>query len=69
MRLRAAILDQVVKYLSIGEFATRAELSVNTMKGYKKKGLLPSPDARVGKSDGWLDATVDRWILARRPCP
>lgn len=59
----------VVKYLSISEFAARAELSVNTMKGYMKKGLLPGPDATVGKTSGWLDATAEQWIDARRPRP
>jgi len=57
----------MIRYLTLGEFAIRAELSPNTMKGYLKKGMLPEEDARVGKNRGWLDSTVDAWIAARNP--
>ena len=69
VRCHAASVCRVVKYLSIGEFASRAQLSVNTMKGYMKKGLLPSPDAKVGKTYGWLEVAAEEWIADRRPRP
>jgi predicted DNA-binding transcriptional regulator AlpA len=57
----------MIRYLTLGEFAIRAELSPNTMKGYLKKGMLPEEDARVGNNRGWLDSTVDAWIANRHP--
>ena len=52
-------------FLSIGEFAQRANLSVNTLNGYRRKGLLPQPDASIGRVDGWSIATVDQWLSTR----
>lgn len=53
-----------VHYLSLGEFAERANISVNTMKGYRKDGRLPSEDGEVGRNRGWLPETADEWITA-----
>lgn len=56
----------MVRYLSLGEFAEQANLSVNTLKGYATKGMLPQPDAIVGSVRGWLPSTAERWIAGRR---
>ncbi|ORI21869.1 hypothetical protein BH686_04275 [Rhodococcus erythropolis] len=53
-----------VHYLSLGEFAERANISVNTMKGYRKDGRLPNEDGEVGRNRGWLPETADEWIDA-----
>ncbi|MBP1054328.1 transcriptional regulator [Rhodococcus qingshengii] len=50
--------------MSLGEFAERANISVNTMKGYRKDGRLPGEDGEVGRNRGWLPETADEWIAA-----
>lgn len=58
-----------IEYLSIELVAARLGLSVNTVKGYRAKGLLPAPDAVITTSksatNGWLPETIDRWNAAR----
>ncbi|MBY6537603.1 hypothetical protein HQ325_02855 [Rhodococcus sp. BP-349] len=51
--------------LSISEFADRVGVSVNTVKSYRSKGMLPTPDVTVGTTEGWFPATVDQWMLER----
>jgi len=51
-----------VTYLSRQEFAQRIGVSADSLGGYK----LPAPDAVIGRTRGWLPATVDRW-QANRP--
>lgn len=51
----------VIEYLSLGEFAERAGIRLDTAKRYLREGRLPEPDARVGRNRGWLPATVDQW--------
>lgn len=48
-------------YLSIKEFAERVGVSVDALKGDRRRGLLPTPDAMIGPYDGWTRATVDRY--------
>ncbi|WP_110783753.1 MerR family transcriptional regulator [Mycolicibacterium mucogenicum] len=48
----------MIHYLSLAEFAERVQLSQNTIKSYYRKGLLPTPDAVLGRSRGWLPETV-----------
>ncbi|OZC93501.1 hypothetical protein CH254_02285 [Rhodococcus sp. 06-412-2C] len=54
--------------MSRGEIAERLGLSLDTVKGYQRKGLLPEPDAMVGRNQGWLETTVDEWHK-NRPGP
>lgn len=56
----------MIHYLSLAEFAERVQLSQNTIKSYYRKGLLPTPDAVLGRSRGWLPETVDIWSRNRR---
>jgi predicted DNA-binding transcriptional regulator AlpA len=59
-------VSEVVRYLSITEFAARAGLSRNTLKSYSlTPGRLPEPDAMVGHVRGWLPETVEAWIAGR----
>lgn len=55
----------MIHFLSLAEFADRVRLSQNTIKSYYRKGLLPPPDATLGRSRGWLPETVDAWSLNR----
>ncbi|MEU2002086.1 helix-turn-helix transcriptional regulator [Rhodococcus sp. NPDC019627] len=52
-------------YLSRGEVAEYLGISLNTIKGYDRRGYLPPPDARIGRSFGWLRETIDEWLLTR----
>lgn len=54
-------------YLSIAEVAERAHLSVNTVRSYARKGLLPAHVVTVGKARGYDATEIDRWIENRRP--
>ncbi|MBO1756865.1 XRE family transcriptional regulator [Allobranchiibius sp. CTAmp26] len=54
------------RYLSLGEFAQRCGYTLNTMKGYRRKRMLPEPDARIGRNHGWDASTVDQWRATRK---
>ncbi|WP_257881339.1 transcriptional regulator [Gordonia terrae] len=54
------------RYLSLIEFAEQAGLTLSTMKSYLRKGMLPEPDAQVGRNRGWDPETVAEWIAERR---
>ncbi|SKU94808.1 Uncharacterised protein [Mycobacteroides abscessus subsp. bolletii] len=58
--------------LSIGAFAARVGLSVNTIKHYRRKKMLPAPpDIEIidatGKviSEAWFPDTIDAWDAER----
>lgn len=53
------------RYLSLSEFAERIRLQPDTLKSYKAKGLLPEPDALIGRVRGWLPETIDTWQATR----
>ncbi len=54
-----------IHYLSIGEVATRLNIAQGTASSYLRKGLMPPPDATVGKASGWLPKTIDQWNRER----
>lgn len=58
-----------VEYLGAQAFAARVGLSVNTIRSYLAKGLLPEPDAAIvtasGELRGWLPETIDQWARSR----
>ena len=51
----------MIKYLSRNEIAARIGLAVGTVTAYDARGYLPAPDARVGRTYGWLPETIDEW--------
>lgn len=57
------------EYLGAQAFAERVGLSVNTIRSYLTKGLLPEPDAVIvtssGELRGWLPNTIDEWASTR----
>lgn len=55
----------MIIYLSRGEIADRLGLTLDTIKGYDKKRMLPEPDAMVGRNQGWLPQTIDEWQALR----
>ncbi|WP_182359395.1 helix-turn-helix transcriptional regulator [Tomitella gaofuii] len=59
----------MIHYLSLGEIAALLDLSENTVKSYFRKGMLPAPDARVGRNQGWLEATILAWHATRPYAP
>lgn len=58
-----------IEYLGAQAVAARVGLSVNTIRSYLAKGLLPEPDAVIvtssGELRGWLPATIDQWASSR----
>lgn len=59
----------MIMYLGAQAFAARVGLSVNTIRSYLTKGLLPDPDAVIvtasGELRGWLPDTIDQWAGSR----
>lgn len=59
----------MITYLGAQAFAARVGLSVNTVRSYLAKGLLPVPDAVIvtarGELRGWLPETIDLWARSR----
>ena len=58
-----------ITYLGMTAIAARTGLSVNTLKSYLRKGLLPAPDAIIespsGQIRGWTQETIDEWMASR----
>ena len=57
----------IVRYLTVTEIAARKGYTLNTIKSYIRKNLLPDHDAEVGRNRGWLPETIDDdWIRPGR---
>lgn len=60
-----------VMYLAAADVAERAGLSLETVRAYRSRGLLPEPDAIIGLDEarrpvpGWLPETIDHWTTHR----
>lgn len=56
-------------YMGVSAIAEKTGLTVNTIKSYIFKGMLPEPDAIIhsptGQIRGWEEQTIDRWIRER----
>lgn len=52
--------------MKIGEIADRAGVSVDTVRFYERRGLLPRPQRTPSGYRTYTDATVERLRLARR---
>jgi predicted DNA-binding transcriptional regulator AlpA len=55
-------IETTVTYLSMPEIAARAGLAEQTVRQYRSRGRLPQPDAMIGRTPGWTEATADAWI-------
>lgn len=57
-------------YMGVSAIAEKTGLTVNTIKSYIFKGMLPEPDAVIhsptGQIRGWEEATIDQWIRERK---
>lgn len=51
----------MTRYLSYSEVAARLGITTGGLGGAK----LPSPDAIIGKTRGWLPETIDAWNATR----
>lgn len=58
-----------ITYMGMNSIAIHTGLSVNTLKSYLRKGLLPAPDAVIespsGQIRGWKESTIDEWVASR----
>lgn len=58
-----------ITYMGMNSIALHTGLSVNTVKSYLRKGLLPAPDAVIespsGQIRGWTQETIDDWMSSR----
>ena len=58
-----------ITYMGMTAIAERTGLSVNTLKSYLRKNLLPAPDAVIesptGQIRGWTQETIDEWMASR----
>lgn len=58
-------MEKTKQYLSLSDFAAHLGLSINTIRGYSEKGMLPEPDALTGLGAhsvrGWMVETIDKW--------
>jgi DNA-binding transcriptional MerR regulator len=52
--------------LKIGEVARRAEVTIDTIRFYERRGVLPLPPRRPSGYREYTDDTVDRIRLARK---
>ncbi|OZE92433.1 hypothetical protein CH298_02550 [Rhodococcoides fascians] len=55
----------MIIYLSRGEIAERLGMPLDTVKKLDGRGVLPDPDAMVGRNKGWLPQTIDEWHALR----
>ncbi|WP_449280426.1 helix-turn-helix transcriptional regulator [Leucobacter sp.] len=51
----------MIRYLGRAEVAERIGVAYGTLSRYK----LPEPDAMIGRTQGWLEETIDTWNAAR----
>lgn len=52
-------------YLSSSEAAARIGIKHGTFCSYRQQGRTPPPDAKIGKTEGWLPETIDAWNQTR----
>ncbi|MBA3293940.1 MAG: helix-turn-helix domain-containing protein [Geodermatophilaceae bacterium] len=52
-------------FLSYADVAALAGVSEATLRKYASQGRLPPPDVRVGRTPGWTEASIRRWLSAR----
>ena len=72
-----ALLDERPEILDLEAIAHRADITVDTARGYQKRatrnraannprpGDLPAPDVTLGQTPGWYAQTIDAWLTSR----
>jgi predicted DNA-binding transcriptional regulator AlpA len=55
-----------VQLLGYADLAAATGQDVSLIRVWVNRGKLPSPDFRLGQSPGWLEATIDPWILTHQ---
>ena len=60
------MLQSQEKILKIGEIAARAGVSVDTVRYYEQRGILPTPVRLPSGYRTYAPSSVDRIVLARR---
>lgn len=50
-------------YLSIAEVAERCGLAEQTIRVYRSRGQMPTPDMHIGNTPGWLPETIEAYRL------
>ncbi|MDO5746083.1 MAG: transcriptional regulator [Actinomycetaceae bacterium] len=58
-------MTQTQTFLSRSEVAEHLGIGSATVSSYLRKGLLPEPDAKIGRVNGWLPETIDKWNAER----
>ena len=54
-----------MRYVKIGQVATEADVSVDTVRYYERRGVLPAPQRRPSGYREYDPSTVERLRLAR----
>ena len=52
-------------YLDYAQVAALSGVSAATLRSYYSRGLLPSPDLKIGQSPGWREETIRAWLASR----
>lgn len=55
--------------LTLNDIAQRASVTAETMKDYRRLGLLPPEAGRVGRQPVWTEKQVQKWLAARAKGP
>ncbi|KFF31660.1 helix-turn-helix transcriptional regulator [Bifidobacterium bombi] len=48
-------------YLSITQIADMLGIAKGALAGYR----LPEPDATIGRTRGWSEDTIEKWVASR----
>ena len=54
-------MTETIHYLSVTEVARIVGVAKANISAYR----MPPPDAWIGKTRGWLPATIDAWMAGR----
>jgi DNA-binding transcriptional MerR regulator len=52
--------------MKFGEVAARVGVSIDAVRFYERRGVLPAPERTASGYRAYTEATVDRLVLARR---
>ncbi len=58
--MTAARTEEIITYDGL---ASILEVQVRTVRMWNGRGLLPTPDLKVGQSPAWKQSTLERFII------